>query len=436
MRPLRGRLGTLAGSRVAQNAAALYASQFLLAIVPLITFPWIARALGPAELGEVAFVQSFGWLVATVGEYGFRFSGTRAVARVRDDPDRLAETVAGVMGAKLMLTGVVTLISLAAYALVPRFQDDPVLLLFGWLLGVFQGLDPLWYFAGVERLRLTAGFDSAMRILTAAAIIAFIHEPGQGNLVLAIWTAGFMVSSLTLTAIMYRSVRPLPPRLGRAAAALREGRALFANTAATSLYTAATVFLLGIVATNVQLGIFAAAERIVRAAIRSLSPIQSAVFPRVSYLLEGGDEDRAQRLSTLALAALTAIGLATGGFLFVLSDVIVDVLFGDELEGAAAVMRVLALLLPLVAISRLLPGLWLLPRGFDGLTLRVTIAAGVSNVVLCLVLGSLYGGIGAAWGLVAVEVGSVILLVVTIQRRGLFPTAAQALGRRPSSEKA
>ena len=45
-----------------------------------------------------------------------------------------------------------------------------------------------------------------------------------------------------------------------------------------SLYTAGTVFLLGVVATNAQLAIFGAAERIVRAALRALSPGRAAAL--------------------------------------------------------------------------------------------------------------------------------------------------------------
>src|SRR5829696_3352470 len=329
---LRARIGAVMRNSVTQNAVALYASQFLLTIVPLITLPWIARALGAAELGEVVFVQSFGWVLAAIGEYGFRFSGTRAIARVRDDPERLAGTVADIMGAKLLLTGVVTVIALLALVTVSRFREDPVLLLYGWLLGVSQGFDPLWYFAGVERLRLTAAMEAAVRLLTAAAIIALVHDPGQGNVVLAIWACGLALSSFGLIAVMYRAVPLRRPSLHGARAALREGWALFVNSAAITLYTAATVFLLGFVATNPQLAIFGAAERIVRAGLRTLSPVTSAAFPRVTYLLEAGREDRAQRLSTIATGALVAFGAAAGGGLFLLAPFIVDLLLGPGYE--------------------------------------------------------------------------------------------------------
>jgi PST family polysaccharide transporter len=423
------RLRAVLHSRITQNAIALSASQFLLTALPLITIPWLARALGAAELGEVLYVQSFAWLLAMIGEYGFRISGTRAVARVRDDPQRLQDTVAGVLGAKLLLVVLVTAIALAALVLVPRFRDDPGLLVLGWLIGVLMGLEPLWFFAGVERLRVTAAMDAGLRVLTAIAIVALIREPGQGKLVLAIWAASFFVSTVGLSIVMFRSVRPRRPRLRAGIAALREGWPLFVNVAAVSLYTAGTVFVLGFVATNPQLAIFGSAERIIRAAIRSLSPVGSAAFPRITYLLESGRSDRAQRLASIALAALGTIATLMALALFALAPVIVDVLFGAGFEPVTSVLRVLTLLLPLVAISSTLVALWLLAHGFDTTALWISVAAGVANVVLVVAIGASAGALGAAWVLVGIEAGVMIATAAAIHRRRLFPTLAQALGR-------
>ena len=426
---LRARIGAAMRNRIAQNTMALYASQLLLGLVPLVTLPWIARALGAAEFGEVVYTQSFAWLLAMVGEYGFRLSGTRAVARVREDPERLAETVAGIQGAKLALAGVSTVLALVALMLVPRFREDPGLLALGWLLGTVQGFDPLWYFAGVERLRFTAAMEATVRVLTAVAIIALIHEPGQGKAVLAIWCAGLGLSSFGLMAIMYASVPFRRARIAASVAALREGWSLFVNSAAISIYTSGTVFLLGFVASNAQLAIFGAAERVIRAALRALSPITAAAYPRVTFLLESRRVDRAQRLSAIALAALAGLGTVSAIAIIVLAPAIVDFLFGAGFEGVVGVMRVLALLMPLVALAGALSGFWLLPRGLDRVFVRTTIAAGLASVVLVLAVGSAAGALGAAWVLVGLEAGVVVALAVATHRRGLFPSVAQALGR-------
>ena len=88
---------------MAGNATALYTAHVLGLIVPLLTIPYLARVLRPSGWGLVVFAQSFGAWLALVLEYGFDLSGTRAVARVRSDPQRLPEVVAGVQGAKMLM---------------------------------------------------------------------------------------------------------------------------------------------------------------------------------------------------------------------------------------------------------------------------------------------------------------------------------------------
>jgi PST family polysaccharide transporter len=421
------RISVVLRNRIVQNAAALYASQFLLTALPLLTLPWMARALGPSELGSVLYVQSFAFLLVNLTEYGFRLSATRDIARARDDRERTATIVAGVFGAKLVLAAAISVVALVALVFVPRFREDPVLLLFGWGMGLLQGLEPMWYFIGVERLRLTAGRDAAIRLLTAVAIIVFVRHPGQGRLVLAIWTAGAGVATLLLLVIMYRAVPLRRPSLSTALETLRSGWSLFVTTAAVSLYTTATVLLLGFVVSNAQLALFASAERIVRASLRALSPVGSAVYPRVAFLLETAREARAQRLSVLALGALTGVGVAMAAALFVLAPVLVDGLFGPAFGPTVGILRTLSLLIPAVAITSALTGPWLLARGLDRIVTRTSIGAGLANVVLALVVGSIAGIRGAAWVLVVIEVGVAASLALAIHRRGLFPTRAQVL---------
>jgi PST family polysaccharide transporter len=414
---------------VAQNAAALYAVQVALMALPILTLPWLAHALGPAELGRVLFVQSASFLLAMLIEYGFGLSATREVARERAVPERLARTVADVQGGKLALVGLVTLLSAAVLPLISTFRDDPRLALFAWSLAVLQGLNCGWFFNGMEQMRVSAVVEVVVRVVGAVAMIALVRDPGDAFLLLWIWTAT-AGASLTLSGVlMYGRVPRRRPTRAGARDALRAGRALFFATAATSLYTTATVFLLGIVASSVSLALFAAAERVVRATLRITGMLGTATYPRVSLLLREGRDDRAQRLSVLALVAMLALSLAAATSLIVLAPWIVRVFLGAEFAPAAPVMRVLALLIPLVVISATLSGQWLLPRGLDRGPTRVLIAAGLVNVPATLILGSTSGIEAVAWSLVAIEIGVAVSMAALIRRAGVLPSAAQALGR-------
>jgi PST family polysaccharide transporter len=425
------RLISAARHPIAQNAAALYAVQFVLTVLPIVTLPWLAHALGPSEFGVVVFVQSFSFLLSILVEYGFGLSATRAVARERGDREALTRTVAGVQGAKLTLIAVVTVAAAAALALVPRFRAQPELLAFAWVLAVLQGANCGWFFTGVERMRINAAVEVSVRLAGAAAIIALVRHRGDGMVVLWIWTLSAAASLAVTSAIMYRTVPFRRPAVEARRDALRVGWPLFIATASVSLYTSATVFLLGLVVSSAQLALFSAAERVVRASMRATGALGAATYPRVSFLINSGRHDRAQRLSVLSLAALTTLGTITATLLIVLAPWIVRVFLGPQFAAATPILRILALLVPVVAIGSTLSSQWLLPRGLDAAATRIVAAAGLLNVVSTLVIGSRVGVQGVAWALVVLELGAMLAAVTVIRRRGLSPTRAQALGRVP-----
>src|SRR5204862_1521955 len=65
---------------------------------------------------------------------------------------------------------------------------------------------------------------------------------------------------------------------------LAEGFHLFVSTASITLYTNTNVFLVGLLAGNVQAGYFSTGERVVRATLGLLGPIFQGIFPHVNAI--------------------------------------------------------------------------------------------------------------------------------------------------------
>ena len=114
-----------------QNVLALYGVQAANYLFPLLTLPYLTRVLGPVSWGLLAMVQSFAQYLALLVEYGFNLSATREVARHRDDRSHLASLLAGVTGAKGVLSGLTIFLALAAYEWIPNFRDSAALLASG-----------------------------------------------------------------------------------------------------------------------------------------------------------------------------------------------------------------------------------------------------------------------------------------------------------------
>jgi polysaccharide transporter, PST family len=413
-RPLLKRVGR---SAIFHNALALYAIQGASFLLPLVTLPYLARVLGPEGWGVVMFAQAFSIWLALLLNYGFGFSGTRAVARHRDEPGRLAAIVTGVQGAKVLLLVLSTLLALLAWRFVPIFRSSPEYLFWAWGAAMLQGFSPVWFFQGIERLRAPAALDVFAKLLATVGIFVVVRAPEHGWMVLALRAGAEMISTGVLTAWLYRAVPRLRFSLSLAREMLRDGWSLFVFVGAASVYTSANAFLLGLLAPAREVSFFGAGERIVRAASLLLGPLSQALYPRVSNLV-AHDRERASVLIRRSLLPFVGLGVAMGVALIVLAPLITRVVFGPEYAPVASVIRVLAIVPMLLGVGTVLGLQWALPMGMDRIYTRFVLFAGVLNVVLAVTLVPHYGAVGMAVASVLAEASVEVGLVWLVLRHG------------------
>src|SRR5258708_19667487 len=85
------------------NVIALYGVQAATYALPLLTFPYLARVLGPSGWGVVVFAQAIGAVIASVVEYGFDISASRETSRQPNQPERLSALISAAFGPTFLL---------------------------------------------------------------------------------------------------------------------------------------------------------------------------------------------------------------------------------------------------------------------------------------------------------------------------------------------
>lgn len=407
----------LRGNAVAKNVTALTAVQLAGFVLPLLTVPYLARVLRPDGWGLVVFAQSYAAWLTLVLEYGFNLSATRSIALSRDDPEQIAAIVTGVNGGKCLLALLAFAISLVVVAIVPAFRAHPVYLFWASVSAIVYGSSPLWYFQGVERMTGASLAEVAARVVAAIGVFVLVRGPEQGWVVLALQAATGTLFVAITTCWLYQEVPFIGFRPHTALSALREGWRLFVFRSASGLYTLANSFLLGLFAGPQSVAFYGGAEKLVRAGVSLLNPVSQALYPRVVHLV-GHERDEAVGVVRVSLILLGGIGVLAGAGTALFAPVLVRVLLGPAYASAVPVLRVLALLLPLIAVGTVLGVQWALPWGLDRPFYRLVIAAGVINVLLAAVLARPFGALGMAWSAVLSEAVVVIGLVWVLVRSG------------------
>lgn len=391
---------------LARGLAGLAGLQVLHVALPLLTLPYLTRVLGPEAWGEVAAAFALGNLAATLPEYGFSVSATRTLAQLDRRAEGRSGFVSSVVAAKLVLAIGAVAVLLGLQAVGATGVADGALLAGACLIAAGHGLWMAWYFEGIERVGKFFRSVLVARLLYVLFLLALIRTPADAPLVPILYgMSGFVAVALALR---------LMPRLGRiawrdVADVLRAGWPGFAQRLLVMLYAGGNVFWLSVLAGPVAAGGYGVAEQSVRAACLALVPVSRALYPRYSRHAAGARPEGWMRYT---LTAVAGAGLFLSAAVFALAGLL-PVVFGEVFAGFVPVVRWLAPLPLLVALSQYWTVQRLLARGRDTQVAGLFGVGAVVDLGLAVLLVPRFGAVGMAMALLVAEavvaVGSFVL---------------------------
>jgi len=199
-------LRPLLQNRLLHNIVTLYGVQACTYLLPLLTLPYLARVLGPTGWGAVSFSQAIGATIAIAVEYGFDFSATRETARQEKNRHQLAELVSGVLAAKILLSVICLCVAMTVRKYALHIAPSPALFWASAIWGVAQGINMLWFFQGLERMKLMGSIDIGGRILATVGIFLIVHRSSDGWKVMASQALGCIISHAVTVFFAFREV--------------------------------------------------------------------------------------------------------------------------------------------------------------------------------------------------------------------------------------
>jgi len=396
------RLSRLSRHTLVHNTISLYAVYLPNYFIPLLVIPYLARVLGAAGWGLVAFTQALGTYLSVVIEFGFFLSANREVARHREDRVKLGKILADVLGARVFLCLACIGPALAAGIWFPIFREHPRLFWAGMFWGAVQGFSMSWFFQGLERMRLVAALETPAQFSGIIAILLFVHRLQDAWLVLVIQGLAYGLPAVVELVLAYREVPFLLPTFRSIWEGLRLGTSMFLYRGSLELYAKGNALILGLFVAPQLVGYYAAAEKISRASYRLLNPVTQALYPRMSYLLHHARK-KAHRLARMGIILVGAGGLALSLLVYLSAPWLIRIIVGPEFAPAVPLLRILALMPALIAFGQGYGTQWMLPLGLDRLFNSVMLLAGAVDIALALILAPRYADLGMAWVAVLTE---------------------------------
>lgn len=398
--------------RVFANAVSLYVVQFAGFILPLFALPYLTRVLGPSGFGAIAVAQSLSLWASIVIEFGFNLSATRIVANHRENPDKLADVAAGVLGAKLLLSSAMAFVLILVRFTVPVFRSQPDLLVWVFLSTVAMGFSPIWFFQGIERLIGVSALEFGLRTVALGMTFWIVRSTSDVWKYLALnASAGLLTTAITL-GLVYRNIKWKRPTVSAAVRAIRHNSRMFVFRGVEQLYTSTNAFILGLLAPADVVGYFSGAERLARAGASLMGPLSQAFYPFMNRLVVGHRE-QAAGLTRWLLVVLGSLGVLAAAGGTVVAPWIIPLVLGADYGPSVASFRLLVWLVPLRAINSILTLQWLLPHGLESAVSTSIARASLIGLLVAMILVPRMGQLGMAIAAISAEATAVAFLIRT-----------------------
>jgi len=293
-------------------------------------------------------------------EFGFSLTATREVAILKDEKEALGEYLGKVFSFKLLLIPVVIILSFILIISFPGFQARSHYILIVLIGSIFQGMVPVWFFQGIERLKIVAFSKIFFRAIGFIIIFMFINNEQDGWIVLISQT---ITSGFIFTYFLYKMLRIVGKiKLYK----VQHLNLIWNNTAWVFLLSIIPVIfqnsaalLLELKLSSFQLGLYFGTFKIYRSFNTLYGPIGQAVYPRL-ISSNAEDKEASIKLKWKVFWVLLTMGLFFCFMLLFFSKSIISILLGNEYLEASRSLQLFGLVLPLTAISHVLGRQWML----------------------------------------------------------------------------
>ena len=417
-------------SGLSRATATTYGAQIAVSVLSLANVLVIARTLGPAGRGDVAFLAAVAWLTA----FCFTMSAheamaNRAAIEPKDRPELAGSAV--VLAAFLGTAGAAAAYVAVNYVPFLRLDVDGLALVAA--LVAIPVLILQTYFSYLVRAASAVGAANMALIVTALGVtfnaaLAVLGLLTSRNAVF-VWTGAQVLSVVVLGAYLCRclgSIRaPSRPLLGHIARfAIRAHGAGLTNSATYRIDS----WILGAIAGPHQLGVYSVAV----AWFEGLFLLPQAVSMALRPTIAKATDDRGGRLAAGGCIIAVVLTALMGGGLYLLAPVLCVGVFGPEFRDAVPLLR---LLIPgAVGIATLkILGSALTARARPWLESAASACAFGVAVAMYVILIPRFGAAGAAVAsTVAYLIGGAtagVIFARTFGRSGrdLVPTLSQLI---------
>ncbi|MBO4216031.1 MAG: oligosaccharide flippase family protein [Bacteroidaceae bacterium] len=303
-------------------------------LLPLLIIPYLTNVIGAARYGVYAYILVLVQNINVVTQYGFQFSATKKISQNRDNHAFLEQYCSNILCARFLVATlcIALVLALSHWALDTSDRFFMFLTAIGMIYGdVFI---PTWLFQGLERMKYMTIVNASSKILFTILIFVVVVRPEDYEYILLLNSLGFLLAAI-LSMVLVRmqfKIRLQKPCLKEVFSELRESLSLCFSMIGIDLYRNMNVVVLNFFVSESAMGVYALAERVIKAAQSFITPVSQALFPHMSLKIKQEGVGKSMALLKRAAFFLFILTIVVALGIFFCGDFLVSLVGKDFSE--------------------------------------------------------------------------------------------------------
>ena len=409
-------LGNFIRNKSIQNFLFLAVIQSSNVLISIISMPLLIQSIGVDQFGLVNLALSVIILLNILVGFGYNLSAPRDIAISLGDKNALSHIVSNVFSGKILLAFFSALLIFVGAFGFNLFSEYQLILVYSVLLLFSEATLPLWFFQGMEKMKLVSIANIFSKLLFLMGIVLFIHAPEQSKWVN--FLMGFFGLGINLLLLAYihwfLDIQFYRPRFSAIWKSLKENSLLFFSNLASHISINGGLIILSFFSVAETLGMYSLAERVIMVLRMFPALIIQAIFPNASKLYK---DDKPAFYTFLkrvySRVLLSGAIIAMGCYLA--APWIIGVLSRAELPESVGYLQLLSAI-PFLACLNIGNITLMLVADLKKLLFRASWMMCAYMVTVSAILTSLMGGIGLCIAIVSTEIVVFLICLVLLYR--------------------
>ena len=378
--------------------------------LPLLIIPYLTHVLGTSYFGKYSFVLATIQTINIFTSYGYFFSATKKISQNRDDKHVVSQIMNAVFAGRFIVaTFIVVLVVILSNVI---FRDEHEWFMFLTAMGMIFGdvFIPTWLFQGLEQMKYVTIVNAIAKLLFTVLVFAIVTRQQDFKYILMLNSFGCVISAFCSMVLVKRMFKLhfFIPKWSVVREELKDGFSIFLSTLGMSVYRNLNIIILNYFVSSSAVGIYALAEKVIKALQSLINPISQALYPHFGYRIKESVNIKKDLPSLFKIGVFLTILLIVASLALYFLTGYIGYVVGYDFMEASGIINIMLPVVVFGCLNYLLGFVGLVNLDKQRFFLGAVVVSGTVAIVILLSTVNIFGIESAAW---AMSISEILLFV-------------------------